>query len=158
MHRRTVIALAPACLAVGLPTAFAHHGWSGFDQGRPLYLEGRVVKVAWRNLHAELTLELPADLKRPADLSTRELPAQSAAVEGPWLMAAAVLPTRRDKTWDIELAPLTRLAAWQVPEIRVGEVVSVVGYTFAGEQGAAVLRAEYLFAAGKAFGMRSSPA
>jgi hypothetical protein len=34
----------------------------------------------------------------------------------------------------------------------------VLGFTFAQEKGEAVLRAEYLFAAGKAYGLRSAPA
>lgn len=42
MQRRTLLA-APLCAA--LP-AWAHHGWSSFDQNRPIYLEGRVVQVA----------------------------------------------------------------------------------------------------------------
>ena len=69
-----------------------------------------------------------------------------------------MLPTRRDKVWEIELAPLTRMAAWNVPEIQVGDSVSVLGFTSMGEKGDAVVRAEYLFAGGKAYGLRSSPA
>ncbi len=57
-----------------------------------------------------------------------------------------------------DLAPLTRLQAWKVDEIKPGTQVSVLGFTFAGEKGAAVLRAEYLFVDGKAYGLRSSPA
>jgi hypothetical protein len=155
MQRRALIALGAAALA--LPKAFAHHGWSSFDQGRPIYLEGKVVKVAWRNPHAELEIELPAELKLPADLAQRPVPTQSASVDGARLLASAVLPTRRDKRWEIELAPLTRLAAWNVPEIKPGDAISVLGFTFAGEKGDPVLRAEYLFAGGKAFGLRSSP-
>ena len=155
MQRRALIALGAAVLT--LPKAFAHHGWSGFDQGRSIYLEGKVVKVAWRNPHAELEVEVPADLKLPADLAKRPVPAQSAAVDGARLLASAVLPTRRDKLWEVELAPLTRMEAWNVPEIKPGDSVSVLGFTFPGEKGEAVLRAEYLFAGGKAYGLRSSP-
>ena len=50
MQRRTLIA---AALAAPL-AARAHHGWSSFDQGRPIWLEGRATKVAWRNPHAEI--------------------------------------------------------------------------------------------------------
>ena len=138
--------------------AYAHHGWSSFDQERPIYLEGKVLKVAWRNPHAELELELAPELRLPADLSQRVLPAQSASVDGAALVKRAVLPTRRDKVWEIELAPLTRMEAWKVPEIKVGESVSVLGFTLTGEKGEAVVRAEYLFAGGKVFGLRSSPA
>ena len=154
MHRRSLLAIA---LAAPLG-ARAHHGWSSFDQGRPIWLEGRTTKVAWRNPHAELTLELPADPKLPADLASRKLPAQSAAVDGAALLKAAQLPTRKDRVWEIELAPLTRMDAWKVPEIKVGDSVGVLGFTFAGEKGEAVLRAEYLFVGGQVYGLRSSPA
>ena len=154
MQRRTLIA---AALAAPL-AARAHHGWSSFDQGRPIYLEGKAVQVAWRNPHAELKLELPADLRLPADLASRKLPAQSAGVDGAALLKAAQLPTRKDRVWEIELAPLTRMDAWKVPEIKVGDMLGVLGFTFNGEKGDAVLRAEYLFLGGQVYGLRSSPA
>ena len=138
--------------------ALAHHGWSSFDQSRPIYLEGKARKVVWRNPHVEFELELPAAPKLPADLAKRPLPAQSAPVDGPKLLAAAQLPTRKDKVWEIELAPLTRMQAWQVAEIRPGDDVAVLGFTFEGEKGNPVLRAEYLWAAGKTYALRSSPA
>jgi Family of unknown function (DUF6152) len=139
-------------------TVRAHHGWSSFDQDRPLYLEGRVVKSVWQNPHAELEVELPAVLRLPPELAQRALPAQSAPVDGKALLAKTSLPTRTDRRWEIELAPLTRLQAWNVAEIKPGTNVSVVGFAFAGEKGEAVLRAEYLFVDGKAYGLRSSPA
>jgi hypothetical protein len=154
MQRRTlVIAAVAAPLA-----ARAHHGWSSFDQARPIWLEGRATKVAWRNPHAELTLELPADPKLPADLAGRKLPAQSAGVDGPALLKAAQLPTRKDRLWNIELAPLTRMDAWKVPEIKVGDTLGVLGFTFNGEKGDPLLRAEYLFLGAQVYGLRSSPA
>jgi hypothetical protein len=159
MKRRDVIKAALAIPLAGLaPFARAHHGWSGFDQDRPIYLEGRVTKSFWQNPHAELELELPATLALPADLAQRVLPAQSAPVDGKALLAKAVLPTRKDRRWEIELAPLTRLQAWQLAEIKPGAQISVLGFTFSEEKGDAVLRAEYLFVNGKAYGLRSSPA
>jgi len=157
MHRRT--AIAAALLPLGAPLrARAHHGWSSFDQARPLWLEGRATQVAWRNPHAELKLALPPEPRLPADLAGRALPAQAAAVDGRALLAAARLPTRRDRVWTVELAPLTRLVAWRVPEIQPGAAVAVLGFTFEGERGDAVLRAEYLWLDGQAYGLRSSPA
>ena len=153
MQRRALLA---APLSICLP-AWAHHGWSSFDQGRPLYLEGRAVKVSWTNPHAEVDLELPADLKLPADLAGRSLPPQSAAVDGAGLLKAARLPTRKDRRWEIELAPLSRMEAWKVPPIQVGDAVAVLGFTSAGEKGDAVLRAEYLFVGGQTYGLRSAP-
>eukprot|EP01035_Chromulina_nebulosa_P009323 gene9323-12587_t len=62
MQRRTLLQAAPAwaLLTAAATTAQAHHGWSGFDTERPIYLEGQAAKVAWRNPHAELELQLPA--------------------------------------------------------------------------------------------------
>lgn len=154
MNRRLMLT---AAALLGLRPAWAHHGWSSFDQTRPLYLEGRAVKVAWRNPHVELELELPADPKLPPDLATRSLPAQAAPVVGAALLKAATLPTRKDRRWEIELAPLSRMQTWQVPEIRVGDTVGVLGFTFSGEKGDAVLRGEYVFVGGRAYGLRSSP-
>jgi hypothetical protein len=144
-------------LGLALP-AWAHHGWSSFDQDRPLYLEGRATKVMWRNPHGELELELPENPTLPADLKQRALPRQSATVDGPGLLAKAQLPSRRDRKWTIELAPLTRLQAWGLDEIKPGTQVAALGFTFTGEKGEPVLRAEYLFVGGKAYGLRSSPA
>jgi hypothetical protein len=145
--------------ALAAPTlARAHHGWSSFDQDRPIYLEGRAAQVKWRNPHVELMLEVPADLKLPADLAQRGVPAQSAQVDGKGLLARASLPRRKDRRWEVELAPLTRMEAWKVEEIKNGTPVGILGYTFKDEQGAAILRGEYLFVAGKVYGLRSSPA
>jgi hypothetical protein len=153
MHRRHFVLAGLA--APGL--ALAHHGWSSFDQDRPIWLEGRVKSVKWANPHAELVLEVPPDPKLPADLASRAVPAQSAGVDGKALLARAVLPRRKDRQWEIELAPLTRMQAWSVPEIKAGAQIAVLGFIFKEEKGEAVLRVEYLFAGGKAYGLRSSP-
>ncbi len=158
MQRRHIVTALPAGLALLSTRAWAHHGWSSFDQARPIYLEGKAAKVAWRNPHAELMLELPsADLKLPPDLASRALPAQSAGVDGPALLKAAQLPTRKDRVWEIELAPLSRMEAWGVPPIKAGDSLAVLGFTFAGEKGSATLRVEYLFLGAKVYGLRSAP-
>jgi hypothetical protein len=154
MDRRIFLTAA----AVAPWAAQAHHGWSSFDLARPIYLEGRAANVTWRNPHAELDLELSSDLKLPADLSQRKVPPQSATVDGPGLLKAAQLPTRKDKRWRIELAPLSRMDAWKVPEIKSGDAIGLLGFTFAGERGDAILRAEYVWVGGQAYGLRSSPA
>ena len=159
MQRRVLLKIASALAAasVCLPS-WAHHGWSSFDQDRPIYLEGKVVKSLWQNPHAELELEVPANLKLPADLALRTLPAQSAPVDGKALLSKAVVPTRKDKRWEVELAPLSRLQAWNVAEIKPGSTIAVLGFTLTAEKGEAVLRAEYLFVGDKVFALRSSPA
>jgi hypothetical protein len=158
MHRRTFLnTSALTGLSAFAGTAWAHHGWSSFDQNRPIYLEGKAVEVKWRNPHAELLLELPSALALPADLAQRPVPAQTASIDGAALLGKAVLPTRKDRRWEIELAPLFRLGQWQMPEITPGTDLSVVGFTFKDEAGSALVRAEYVFLAGKAYGLRSSP-
>jgi hypothetical protein len=152
MKRRTLLVVPLFTLP-----AWAHHGWSSFDLSKPIYLEGRASKVAWRNPHAELELDVSAEMKLPADLASRALPPQAAAVDGPALLKAAQLPKRNDKRWTIELAPLTRMEAWKVAEIKPGDPVAVLGFSFADEKGDAVLRVEYLFVQGKTYGLRSAP-
>ena len=154
MKRRT-------CLLAALAAPFAaraHHGWSSFNIDQPVFIEGRVVAVTWQNPHAELIVELPADYKLPAGVATRPVPAQSANVDGKALLAKAIAPARKERRWEVELAPLTRLEAWKVEPVKVGATVGVLGYTFKDEKGEAIIRAEYLFVDGKAYGLRSSPA
>ena len=103
-------------------------------------------------------LELGGEPRLPPDLASRTLPAQQASVDAAALLKAARLPVRRERRWQVELAPLTRMQAWKVPEIRNGDTLGVLGYTFAGERGEAVLRAEYVWVAGGVYGLRSGPA
>lgn len=155
MQRRQLI-LAGAGF-VALP-ALAHHGWSSFDQTKPIWLQGKAVKVQWRNPHAEFDLELAANLALPADLAQRQMPAQAAPVDAPTLLRNTRLPTRKERRWHVELAPIPRLEAWKVPRIKDGDEVAVLGFTFAEEKGEAVLRAEYVFIGSQAYGLRSAPA
>jgi hypothetical protein len=156
MDRRVFVLAAPALLSTR--PVQAHHGWGSFDQDRPLYLEGVVSNVRWRNPHVELAITLPAELRLPADLRARAVPAQTAPVEGQALLARASLPARRDRQWEVELAPLTRMQAWKIEPLVNGQRIAVVGFTFKDEQGAAILRAEYLFVGAAIYGLRSSPA
>jgi hypothetical protein len=159
MQRRPFMCTSLVLPFTGLATqAHAHHGWSSFDQERPIYLEGRVRKAAWQNPHAELDLEVSPSLKIPADLASRSVPPQAAPVDGKALLAKAVVPKRKDAVWEIELAPLTRMQAWNVPEIKAGATVQVLGFTFTEEKGQAVLRVEYLWLGGKTYSLRSNPA
>ena len=159
MLRREMLVLGAVALPAVLPlAAHAHHGWSSFDQDRPIWLEGEATKVQWRNPHAEVMLRVPADLRVPPDLGSRAWPAQSASVDGAGLARRAVVPTRKDRDWEVELAPISRMDAWKVPEVRVGQRLAVLGFTMVGEKGDAVLRAEYLVLDGKVYGLRSSPA
>lgn len=159
MRRRSMMSAAGLAGLGALlsPAVRAHHGWSSFDQTRPLYLEGRTLQVRWRNPHVELELELASPLSLPGDLAGRPVPPQAAPVDGRALLAAATLPRRTDRRWWVELAPLPRVEAWKIPQIRPGDRLAVLGFTFAEEKGAAVLRAEYLFVGTAVYGLRSSP-
>jgi Family of unknown function (DUF6152) len=155
MNRRNfLVATTLASLAY---RANAHHGWSSFDQNEPLYLRGTVREVKWANPHVEIDLELPADLNLPTNLATRTVPAQQVKIDATALFAKTKLPTRPDRKWEIELAPLTRMQTWNIEPIKPGETIEVVGFTFPKQEGEAILRAEFLFRDGKAYGLRSSP-
>lgn len=155
MNRRNF--LLATSLAALANRAHAHHGWSVFDQTQPLYLQGIVQEVEWANPHVEIDLEVPADLKLPTDLAKRVVPAQQVTIDAAALFAKTKLPTRKDREWEIELAPLTRMQAWNIEPIKKGETVEVVGFTFPKQEGEAILRAEFIFRGGKAYALRSSP-
>lgn len=155
MNRRNF--LLATSLAALADRAHAHHGWSVFDQTQPLYLQGIVQEVEWANPHVEIDLEVPADLKLPTDLAKRVVPAQQVTIDAAALFAKTKLPTRKDREWEIELAPLTRMQAWNIEPIKKGETVEVVGFTFPKQEGEAILRAEFIFRGGKAYALRSSP-
>jgi hypothetical protein len=162
MNRRTFVssisavsvasALAPAYSA----RAFAHHGWSSFDEARPLYLVGKVKAVKWQNPHVELVITMAADAKVPEALAKRTAPGQSTPVDGAKILATAVLPNKR-VDWTLELSPMTRIDAWKVAQPKVGETIEAVAYTFKDEKGAAVARVEYLIVGDKIYGLRSMP-
>jgi Family of unknown function (DUF6152) len=152
-HRRHFI---PALLALaGLPV-LAHHGWSSFDQDKPLYLAGTVKSVRWQNPHAEFVLTVPTGLAVPADLASRKAPAQSQTVDAGAIFKKVAVPAQATGDWEIELAPLSRMSAWSVAELKPGDRVELVGYSLAGSD-KRVFRVEYLMVQGKVYGLRSSP-
>ena len=158
MHRRHfVFAGSVIALTTGSRTALAHHGWSSFDETKPLYLVGKVKVVKWQNPHAEIVIAVAADATLPTDLTRLTPPAQSRNVEGSKVLAAARLPQRRGD-WTIELSPMTRINAWKVPQPKVGDTVSAVAYTFPDEKGEMFARVEYLIIGGQLYGLRSNPA
>ena len=136
--------------------ASAHHGWSSFDETKPIYLEGVVKSVQWQNPHAEFMLEVNGAAP-PAALTRFAVPKQSANVDAVMILGTAKAPTRKDKVWEIELAPITRMDSWKVAPVTVGEKISVVGYTFKDDKGEAILRVEFLIGNGKVTPLRSSP-
>jgi len=153
MKRRTLLLAAAAVPA----SAVAHHGWSSFDQDKPVYLAGRVKTVRWANPHAEVVIVVDSALKLPADLARRSVPAQSQSVDGAAVLAKTRLPEQAAGEWTVEFAPLFRMQAWGVREPKAGERIEVIGYIAPKIGDGRLLRVEYLFADGSAYGLRSSP-
>jgi hypothetical protein len=157
MTRNLVKISALVTLAAVGTIALAHHGWSSFDETTPIYLEGTIKSAKWQNPHVELLLDVNG-ASPPEALTRFAIPKQSANVDAVTVLGNAKAPTRQDKTWNIELAPLTRFEAWKVPVLKAGDKIAVVGYTFKDQKGEAILRAEFLVRDGKATPLRSNPA
>lgn len=153
-------ALAAATLPLSfVPQAHAHHGWSSFDQERPVYLAGTIKSVRWQNPHAELVLTVDASLRTPADLASRSVPNQQQSVDGPGILKKAQAPDKPAGDWTIEFAPLFRMQAWGLGDApKPGQRIEVIGYVAPKLQGGRLLRVEYMFMDGKAYAFRSSPA
>jgi hypothetical protein len=153
--RRQVLLMMPA-LAFA-PRLLAHHGWSSFDETKPIYLEGVIKSVKWENPHAMLSLETTRNATAPADLPKAQIPKQTALVDTSSILTRATVPLRKDSSWTVELAPLTRMDAWKVEPLKAGDKVAVVGYTFKEEKGDPILRAEFLIRGSTITPLRSGP-
>jgi hypothetical protein len=151
-NRRSLL----AALALAPLAARAHHGWSSFDEGAPIFLAGTLKSVRWTNPHAEGVLAVAAGLALPADLAKRTVPPQSANVDGAAVLARATVPAQAAGDWTLEFAPLSRMQAWGLAEApAVGARIEAVGYT--GPKLGRLMRVEYLFIDGRAYALRSSP-
>jgi hypothetical protein len=69
---------AAAAIAAALP-ALAHHGWSEYDQDKPLTLTGKVVESGYEHPHGHIRLETPGKtwlvvLAPPSRMQARGLP------------------------------------------------------------------------------------
>jgi hypothetical protein len=157
MDRRYFLVATGVTGATLAVPVLAHHGWSSFDQDKPLYLGGTLTQVRWQNPHAEAMLKVDAT-KLPDGFASRTLPAQSQSVDAAGILKKVQVPTNAAGVWEIEFAPLSRMQQWGLSQApKVGDRVEVIGYTLA-DGSKRVLRAEYVFIDGKAYGMRSSPA
>jgi hypothetical protein len=78
--RRLVLALTAALIA-GVPTSLlAHHGWSGYDSGKPLTLTGTIREAGYEHPHGFVRLETGEKtwvvvLAPPSRMENRGLPA-----------------------------------------------------------------------------------
>ena len=153
MKRRSFVYLISGALLAA--PALAHHGWSSFDQDKPLYLSGTLTQVRWQNPHTEVMLRVDAT-KLPEGMAARTVPAQQQSVDGPGILKKVQVPANAAGVWEVEFAPLSRMQAWGLSQpLKVGDRIEVIGYGLADDK--RVLRAEYLFINGKAYAFRSSP-
>ena len=155
MKRRNFVYLVSGALLAA--PVLAHHGWSSFDQDKPLYLSGTLTQVRWQNPHIEVMLRADA-VKLPDGIATRPVPAQQQSVDGAGILKKVQVPTNAAGVWEIEFAPLSRMQAWGLSQpLKVGDRIEVIGYGLADDRNKRLLRAEYLFVNGKAYAFRSSP-
>lgn len=157
-RRNFLLALPSSGFALGFAKlSLAHHGGDGYDESRPIYLEGKVKSTKWQNPHAEIVVTIAPNLKQPPALATRIPPAQTSLVNGSQILSGAVVPTKRGD-WVLELAPMSRIAAWKIVEPKAGDTVAAIGFTYKDEKGEARARIEYLIMGESMYGIRSMPA
>jgi hypothetical protein len=155
VKRRNFVYLVSGALLAA--PVLAHHGWSSFDQDKPLYLSGTLTQVRWQNPHIEVMLRADA-VKLPEGIATRPVPAQQQSVDGAGILKKVQVPANAAGVWEIEFAPLSRMQAWGLSQpLKVGDRIEVIGYGLADDRNKRLLRAEYLFVDGKAYAFRSSP-
>ena len=155
MKRRNFVYLVSGALLAA--PVLAHHGWSSFDQDKPLYLSGTLTQVRWQNPHIEVMLRADV-VKLPEGIATRPVPAQQQSVDGAGILKKVQVPANAAGVWEIEFAPLSRMQAWGLSQpLKVGDRIEVIGYGLADDRNKRLLRAEYLFVNGKAYAFRSSP-
>jgi len=138
MFSRTISAAATlaAALAAALlllfasgGVALAHHSWAGYDTSRTFYLAGTVRQVGWGNPHAELLLEVPADLAVPGGLSQAGISEGLEKVGGRQSLERATVPKNAGGTWAVELESPSYMAARGMGgPPRVGEQAWAVGF------------------------------
>lgn len=108
---------AVALAAIAVPAA-AHHGWSSYDETKPITVAGSFATVSWGNPHGAGTMR--------------------------W----------KNATWDIVLAPTSRMEARGLTQAMIapGQKVTLVGY--ARKDGTKEMRIERVTAGGKTVELR----
>ncbi|MGD9618111.1 MAG: DUF6152 family protein [Alphaproteobacteria bacterium] len=135
--RRAVFGLALAGLLSvlpGVPGAEAHHGWSSYNTQAPLYLEGTVAEVHWRNPHPELVVVIEAPAQ-PVDPSRVTLPSDAGAdLRDALSRATPAAPGR----YTVHLPPIPRLQrAGVTAPPQAGERFVAIAYASCSEAGTA---------------------
>lgn len=56
------VATAFAPSVAFMPTAFAHHGWGGYDTGKSFTVTGEILKSTFENPHCEIEMQVAGKL------------------------------------------------------------------------------------------------
>ena len=105
----------------GVGLALAHHGFAGrYHLSRPVWIEGMVVEAFFGPPHAEITLNLPADLVLPAfppDLDTAAAFLDSASLMTP--------PVEYGRRVTLELPPTSQYSSLEA-RVKAGDRIAAV--------------------------------
>ncbi len=79
MSPRLILASAAALVAFGATSVFAHHGWTGYDEGKTMTLTGSISRIYFGNPHVQIDLKgsdkaWNVVLAPPARMQMRGLP------------------------------------------------------------------------------------
>lgn len=133
--RRAVLVLA-ALLSVHLsvPGAEAHHGWASYDTQTPLYLEGTVAEVNWRNPHPDLVVVIEAPARAVEPNRVVLPPDAGSDLRNALTHATPAAPGR----YTLHLPPIARLqrAGVSTPP-QPGERLVAIAYAACAEPGTA---------------------
>lgn len=111
-------AAAASVLALIMPTAFAHHGFTGeYDNTRPIWLQGEVQAATFQHPHAVLKLTVQKDSPKPAK------PASAT-----FLSTNPVhLADYAGKTASLEFPPISRFNSLN-GQIKKGDKIALIAY------------------------------
>jgi hypothetical protein len=105
LAQRAFVGLAISTL-LAISAAKAHHGWSSYNTETPLYLEGTVAEVQWRNPHPELVVVVSSPAP-PVDAAKITVGADTDGAEVKAALAKAQpAPPGR---YTVHLPPIARL-------------------------------------------------
>lgn len=112
---------------------------------RPMFLHGPVNVISWADPHPHLELFHRAGardaLARWQRMASR--PGGSPAIER-MVADAIVPPTDEGSRWRVELPALARLSVGDVPRLKVGEILDVLGFWRSPHLGTPTIGAELL--------------
>lgn len=154
MRRRHIATLA---LASWLPRLWATEP-QRYDTERPLYLEGPIVFLLWADPQPYFEMLHRTGTVLPSDLARRRIPPHKDAANTASLLRRAALPLSQDRRWQVNLPGMGRLSAWNIPQPRIDQVITVIGFPGPLSSGTRTLRPEIIFVGDRVYPVRADPA